>query len=256
LFLFLVEAQPNDKVLIVLAGIPPDKLTYGFNMTLFPWGCHMGSLKSRPEVMMGFGLFLLFLIWTWIVNQKFDWLTSFDQKGQTVFYGFGGPHLSALWAGITHLGDFSFCLIMGVLIGLVFAYFKRGLTGGVFVLGLIGAKLSTDYFKKWVGRPRPKLSHLLARGPFSYPSGHMTYATFFYGFLLVLLMLLILHNGKRQVAWLFGLVLILYVSLIGLSRLVLGDHNPSDVVGGFLLGSSWLVVCFSFLKVARKKGFR
>jgi undecaprenyl-diphosphatase len=207
-------------------------------------------------VLIGLGFFLLFLIWTWIVNQKFNWLTSFDQKGHSVFYGVGGPRLSALWAGITHLGDFSFCLIMGGLIGLIFAYFKRGLTGGVFVLGLIGAKFSSDYFKNWVGRPRPKLSHLLGRGPFTYPSGHMTYATFFYGFLLALLMILILHNGKRQVAWLFGVVFFLYVSLIGLSRLVLGDHFPSDVVGGLLLGSSWLFISFAFLKYARKKGFR
>jgi undecaprenyl-diphosphatase len=216
----------------------------------------MASLKSRREVLIGLGFFLLFLIWTWIVNQKFNWLTSFDQKGHSVFYGVGGPRLSALWAGITHLGDFSFCLIMGGLIGLIFAYFKRGLTGGAFVLGLIGAKFSSDYFKNWVGRPRPKLSHLLGRGPFTYPSGHMTYATFFYGFLLALLMILILHNGKRQVAWLFGLVFFLYVSLIGLSRLVLGDHFPSDVVGGLLLGSSWLFISFAFLKYARKKGFR
>jgi undecaprenyl-diphosphatase len=207
-------------------------------------------------VWLSLGLFLLFLIWTWIVQQKFNWLAAFDQKGQSILYGFGGPQLSALWAGITHLGDFSFCLIMCGLIGLVFAYFKRGLTGAVFVIGLIGAKLSTDYFKRWVGRPRPKLSHLLARGPYTYPSGHMTNATFFYGFLLALLMLLIIQNGKRQVAWLFGVVFILYVSLIGVSRLVLGDHFLSDVVGGFLLGASWLGVSFAFLKLARKKGFR
>ena len=246
----------KKKAKLNSAGIPEDKSSYRFNKMRYPWGCHMANWKSRRELWLGLGVFILFLIWTWVIKQNFNWLTAFDQKAKSIFYGFGGPRLSALWAGITHLGDFSFCLIMVVLIGLIFAFFKRGLTGIVFFLGLIGAKLSSDYFKKWVGRPRPKLSHLITRGPYTYPSGHMTFATFFYGFLLALLVILILHNGKRHVAWLFGFVFILYISIIGASRLVLGDHFLSDVIGGFLLGSSWLFVCFAFLKAARKKGFR
>lgn len=103
---------------------------------------------------------------------------------------------------------------------------------------LIGSEIFIEIAKTLFHRARPISAAIIENG-FSFPSGHATIAVAFYGFLVYI----IFRESKRQwqkiMALLIGLLIIL---AIGFSRVYLGVHYVSDVVGGYLLGASLLTL--------------
>lgn len=108
---------------------------------------------------------------------------------------------------------------------------------------MIGANLLTSsvldvIFKLVFHRPRPDLLRLMTATGFSFPSGHSMIGLCFYGFIAYL----ICTNIKSR--WRYPLVLpfALLILSIGISRIYLGVHYASDVIGGFSAGLAWLAV--------------
>lgn len=101
----------------------------------------------------------------------------------------------------------------------------------------IGAILGQG-IKLLTARPRPHLfpGALHASG-YSFPSGHALSATLLYGALAYLVWI---HFGRRTASFLMAVLLVGWALLIGLSRIVLGVHYPTDVEGGIALGLAWL----------------
>lgn len=105
-----------------------------------------------------------------------------------------------------------------------------------------GSGVLNNLIKRLVERPRPRIT--LRRqdtSDSSFPSNHITMSLPTYGALAYMA----LSQRKRSVKWRFawfGLVALLILS-IGYSRVFLGAHYPSDVVGGWLVGFGWLVLC-------------
>jgi membrane-associated phospholipid phosphatase len=97
-----------------------------------------------------------------------------------------------------------------------------------------------------IRRPRPNgygvrvLNHIAHY--YSFPSGHVVHAFAYFGFLLFLT--LIIPRAFRRAPWLWpvSLVLMALIVLMGPSRLLEGEHWPSDVLGGALYGLFWLVI--------------
>ena len=73
---------------------------------------------------------------------------------------------------------------------------------------------------------------------FSFPSGHATYAVSLYGLFLYMLLRQLSTPAKRAAVLFAG---VLFILLLGISRLYLGVHFLSDVLGGFMLGMLWLL---------------
>lgn len=119
----------------------------------------------------------------------------------------------------------------------LWAWRRRGLgTRALWALVtvLLGWGLS-NVVKALVGRARPVVEHAVDRAPgYSFPSGHATTTTVAAVVLLVLLWPLLRRRGRRVGVLLAALV----VLLIGLDRVLLGAHFPSDVLGGYLLGGA------------------
>ena len=124
-------------------------------------------------------------------------------------------------------------------LGFWLASFRRE---ALFVLATAGAGLVSGIAKLLVERPRPTadvvrvLSGVL---DYSYPSGHVVSYVSFYGFLFFLVYVLFKRSAWRTAA-LTGLGLL--VALVGVSRIALGHHWASDVVGGYALGTAYLLL--------------
>jgi undecaprenyl-diphosphatase len=108
------------------------------------------------------------------------------------------------------------------------------------VLASPGTVLLTQTLKPLVNRHRPPVAHLTTAGGPSFPSGHAASTTALYGALL----LIALRSGRFRGNPRRGLIAVVVVllALIGLSRVVLGVHYPTDVLAGWLLASAWLAL--------------
>ena len=96
-------------------------------------------------------------------------------------------------------------------------------------------------------RPRPPRLRLVIENGYSFPSGHSMVSFAFYGFLIYL----INKNLKnKKIKYPLIILLSLLILLIGISRIYLGVHYVTDVLGGYIIGLIYLIV---FIKILKKK---
>ena len=100
--------------------------------------------------------------------------------------------------------------------------------------------------KRFIDRARPSIEHLVSVETLSYPSGHAMSAMAFYGFLIYLFTQFKMNRILKVVAILFFAFLLLS---IGISRIYLGVHFPSDIAGGFIAGLIWVIFCILLFNV-------
>jgi len=105
---------------------------------------------------------------------------------------------------------------------------------------------------RWVRRPRPsghgiRVQRRITK-TFGFPSGHVVHSTAVLGFVLYLTQQLS-DELPTVVVWLLRLFAAPIVTLIGVSRVASGEHWPSDVLGGRLLGLAWLAL---FIRLSRR----
>jgi undecaprenyl-diphosphatase len=121
-----------------------------------------------------------------------------------------------------------------------FAFRRRSEAFGV-LLSTGGGSALNRLFKYLVARPRPTLEHVRVSGEWaneSFPSGHVTFYVCFFGFLFfVAYALLPKGSNVRRVACALAALPVL---LVGLSRVYLGAHWPSDTLGAYLFSGLWL----------------
>jgi undecaprenyl-diphosphatase len=98
--------------------------------------------------------------------------------------------------------------------------------------------------KQFFHRDRPLVPLLQAAKGMSFPSGHALMSSTFYG----LIIYLVWRNIKNKTAkWIITILLLLVIFFIGLSRIYLRVHYPTDVIAGFCLGVIWLILSISVL---------
>jgi undecaprenyl-diphosphatase len=126
---------------------------------------------------------------------------------------------------------------------------------GIWIIGPLS--LINDLFKLAIGRPRPSTdqvqlpdTNLLGiNHSFGYPSGHTFFAILLLGFLAYLLFQNVRGSRWRMFTIILSLMIILMVSI---SRIYLGVHWPSDVLGGYILGGFFLVLLiWGYRKVSK-----
>ncbi|HXM98849.1 MAG TPA: diacylglycerol kinase family protein [Candidatus Dormibacteraeota bacterium] len=112
----------------------------------------------------------------------------------------------------------------------------------VFAVCVYGALALSVGFKLWFHRPRPSVSWALAHAStYSFPSGHSVDAVAFYG---VVALIVLRHTGRKALSSIIVILAILLILGIGVSRIYLGVHYPTDVAAGYLTGSVWLAAVY------------
>jgi len=114
-----------------------------------------------------------------------------------------------------------------------------------------GGWLLNDLLKLYFARPRPTVvPHLREVGSLSFPSGHaLTSAVVF----LTLGALLMRVATRPLVKWYCISLAMTATVLVGSSRVYLGVHYPTDVIGGWLIGLSWALICWMVERTAERR---
>ena len=122
---------------------------------------------------------------------------------------------------------------------------------GGWAAAFAGASLLDHWLKLTIHRPRPAYAAALMHNPsWSFPSGHAMGSLVGYGMLAYVLMLFLRGRPAAQRAIAAGAGMLIIA--IGISRLYLGVHYFSDVVGGFAAGLLWLSACVCAVELGRR----
>jgi undecaprenyl-diphosphatase len=155
---------------------------------------------------------------------------------------FGPPWFQELARDITALGSTG-VLVLVVITALGFLVLSDNRRTAAFLLASTsGGAVLSMLLKHYIGRPRPDLvPHATQVFSASFPSGHAMLATVVY--LTIAALLARLLPTKALQLYLMAIAVTLSV-LIGISRIYLGVHWPSDVLGGWAAGASWALACW------------
>jgi undecaprenyl-diphosphatase len=154
---------------------------------------------------------------------------------------------------LSTIGSTSFLLVLVLLSITYFVFRERDWRPpAVLALALVSDILVQNLVKAIVGRNRPPVRFMIGRyPPGSFPSGHTTQSLVVYG--LIALLLIRTHPKWPRLALLLPAALL--VLCIGVSRIYLGAHWLTDVAGGLVLGTFWIIILhalFPFLMRERR----
>ena len=181
------------------------------------------------------------LVWHTIFRSTMD---IFDNIVIGLVQYFATPLLYQIMLFLTNLG-YGYTFIAMVLLSLgMLAFLRRWLELQALVMCLMGGAVLNALLKHIFQRARPEALHLVEAWGYSFPSGHAMVSLCFYGMIAFLISRNI-HSWRGRIA--IGAIAVLLISGIGISRIYLGVHYPSDVIAGYAAGATWLAFSISLL---------
>lgn len=168
---------------------------------------------------------------------------AFDTIVREYIYGLRSDGLTAFFRTITYFGNKqTITLICCAFLLIPKVRVSFGLPMSVTAILAVSIQ---SVLKTAIHRQRPDLSlHLIEQGGYSFPSGHSFSILIFYGLFIFLCRRSI---KDKRIANLVTILLSCLIFLIGFSRIYLGVHYPTDVIGGWVLGFSLLMLFISAL---------
>jgi membrane-associated phospholipid phosphatase len=199
------------------------------------WKLFAVSLLSG---LLGSGLLLLVLAeFHEEITEPF--LMHMDLQIQAAVHAYTSVALTRVMLGLTWIGSPTVLFPSAALIAALFWWRRLHRDTVVFLIAMMGAGFLNTALKLHFRRARPDLPWALVQEhSFSFPSGHSVFAVVLYG-ILVYLALRHLRHAWERAAVIVGVVAL--ISGIGLSRIYLGVHYPSDVAAGYFVGCIWLM---------------
>ena len=193
---------------------------------------------------MGWAAALLLLVIALGFAVNAGWTSGADRWLGSAFAlraGEGRDGVIAFWYWISWSGGGVQRYVMVALLAVLLGFWLHWRSGVMFAVMALLSNMTSNFMKDAFGRPRPDIvPHLDPVNSLSYPSGHATSAAFVY-----LLFALLVPTARRP-AW-FAAAAVLAI-LTGMSRLTLGVHWPSDVIGGWMLGSAFALAGIALLR--------
>jgi undecaprenyl-diphosphatase len=178
----------------------------------------------------------------------------FDESALAFINQLASPELTSFMRAVTYLGSNEFLLIAGAGVVLAFVLTRRGRAAVTLLITMAGAALLNVTLKLSFGRERPEpFFDTPLPESFSFPSGHALLSFCFYGVLAAVTTARVSGTARRAAVWAGAAALVI---LIGLSRVYLGVHYPSDVAAGYAAAFVWVMIVASADRVveARRGG--
>jgi membrane-associated phospholipid phosphatase len=201
---------------------------------------HPPSGLATMTVVVGFGglvgsLVVLGSVAEGVRSQE---VFALDAWATPFLHGIASPQLDALMNGLTDLGT-SLIIIPILVVAVGALVWKRRFGLAVFLgVAIGGSVILQGTMKVFFARPRPQLAWATVLPDGSFPSGHTMNSVIFYGALALILWSI---WGRRIGLIALGTAALLAFG-VGVSRIYLGYHYFTDVVGGILAGIAWLIV--------------
>lgn len=140
---------------------------------------------------------------------------------------------------ITNFGGAIFLIIATIILFILIKNRKIGIS---IISNLAVVTILNQLLKNILQRPRPTEFRIVEETGFSFPSGHSMVSMAFYGYLIYLIYK---YVKNKYLKWILIVLLSILICTIGISRIYLGVHYTSDVLGGFLISISYLVIYIS-----------
>ena len=191
--------------------------------------------------------FFIFIILTILVLTGVT--NKIDLSIEAFIISIRNDNLTKVLTVITNIGSAYSLISLTFLISLI-ATIKRKKLPINTIINLISVFIISQIFKAIIKRPRPAEIFLVNASGYSYPSGHTMVSFAFFTFIAYSLLEKI---DNKILKMMIRLITLLLVIAIGFSRIYLGVHHFTDVLGGYLLGLSYLLVFLNIRASVIKK---
>ena len=148
---------------------------------------------------------------------------------------------------ITNFGGAIFLSIATVMLFLLIKNKKIGLS---IISNIVIITILNQLLKRILQRPRPTEFRIVEETGYSFPSGHSMVSMAFYGYLIYLIYRYI---KNKYVKWTLITILSILICLIGISRIYLGVHYASDIIGGYLTSIIYMLIYIFAVDKIKKK---
>lgn len=140
---------------------------------------------------------------------------------------------------ITNFGGAIFLIVVTIVLFILIKNKKIRLS---IFSNLVIITILNQLLKRILQRPRPTEYRIIEETGYSFPSGHSMISMAFYGYLIYLIYK---YVKNKYIKWISIVLLSILICAIGISRIYLGVHYTSDVLGGFLISISYLIIYIS-----------
>ena len=170
-----------------------------------------------------------------------------DDIGYNIISKLRSNNMDKIVKFITNIGG---TIVIGVVTIISLFIFRNKKINICIVLNLLGiVVLNNVIIKNIIGRDRPNGINIITEAGKSFPSGHSAVSMVVYGYLIYLT-----YNyvNNKKIKYLLISILSILILVVGLTRIYLGVHYTSDVLGGYLLGIVYLLlftyICDKYIK--------
>ena len=196
-------------------------------------------MKEKKYLIIGLLIFLI-IDATLILTNNISW---FDNFIYNIVINLKSDFMTNVMKGITFLGSVKFIIIINVLL-FIYSMVKKKYNLLLITISSITSPIVNNILKVIFKRPRPIIINMIEERSYSFPSGHSMISILFYGSIIYLL-----NKYKIKHCKLISIILSILILLIGISRIYLGVHYPSDVLGGYLTAG----ICLTIITLIYKK---
>ena len=192
-------------------------------------------MKNRKWIIIS--LTLLFVLLSVLITTNL--IKPFDTfMYELIIYGMNDI-TTIIYKAITFLGSTLFIVLLCIVFLILFIVLKKKNVGLVISSVLIISTLFNNLLKIIFCRTRPDVIKLVHESSYSFPSGHTMASVSMYG---ILIYILIKSNINKKIKITLITILGILPILVGLSRVYLGAHYISDIIGGFIVSIILLLI--------------